>query len=157
MTLEDFDGETPEFILEDYFLGKTRGYGLFENRAGKVQARFMVDIIGRFEGDDFLLEEDFTYSDGKKEYFTWRIKKLADGHYEGAREGIVGVAVGRANGNALNWTYKLDLPRGDSTIRLSFDDWMILQQDDILLNRARVTKFGLHVGSVTLSFRKLSD
>lgn len=157
MKLEDFKGETPTFVLEDYFLGKTRGYGLFENRGGKVTTQFVVDIIGKWEGDEFLLEEDFTYSDGRKEFFTWRIRKTGPGQYEGRREGVVGVAIGRSDGNALNWSYKMDLPRGDGSIRLSFDDWMILQQDDILMNRAQVSKFGFHVGSVTLSFRKLDD
>lgn len=155
MKLEDFNGETPQFVLEDYFEGKTRGYGLFESRGGKISTRFVVDIVGRWEGDVFLLEEDFLYSDGKREFFTWRITKTGENTYEGTREGVVGVAIGMQNGNALNWRYKMDLPRGDGTIRLSFDDWMILQPDDVLMNRARVSKFGLHVGSVTLSFAKV--
>ena len=154
MKLEDFSGEKPEFVLEEYFEGKTRGYGLFESRGGKISTRFVVDIVGRWEDDVFLLEEDFVYSDGKEESFTWRIKKTGNKSYEGTREGVVGAAIGTAEGNALNWRYKMDVPRGNGTIRLTFDDWMVLQPDQVLMNRARVSKFGLHVGSVTLSFSK---
>jgi len=35
-----------------------------------------------------------------------------------------------------------------------FDDWMYLQSDGVLLNRAKVTKFGVELGTVTLAFSK---
>jgi hypothetical protein len=40
-------------------------------------------------------------------------------------------------------------------LAVHFDDWMYLQPDGLLLNRAYVTKWGFAVGSVTLAFRKV--
>jgi len=37
-------------------------------------------------------------------------------------------------------------------MRVHFNDWMFLQPTGVLLNRARVTKFGVEIGTVTLSF-----
>ncbi len=37
---------------------------------------------------------------------------------------------------------------------MSFDDWMFLQPDGILINRAKVRKWGFELGSVTLFFRR---
>ena len=67
---------------------------------------------------------------------------------------MIGEATGRAAGNALNWTYTLDLPVGGSTWRVAFDDWMFLQPDGVMINRAKISKLGLEIGSVTLFFGK---
>ena len=66
----------------------------------------------------------------------------------------MGQAQGQAAGNALNWRYDMDLKVGEGTWRVNFDDWMFLQPDGVLMNRAKVKKFGLAIGSVTLFFMK---
>jgi hypothetical protein len=35
-----------------------------------------------------------------------------------------------------------------------FDDWMYLMDDKLMLNKAAMSKFGIHLGEVTLSFYK---
>ena len=42
----------------------------------------------------------------------------------------------------------------DSRIKVRFDDWMFLQPDGVLINRATVSKFGINIGTVTLFFKK---
>ncbi|MBM3480321.1 MAG: DUF3833 domain-containing protein, partial [Alphaproteobacteria bacterium] len=37
---------------------------------------------------------------------------------------------------------------------VDFDDWMFLQPGGVMLNRARVSKFGIAIGEVTLSFSR---
>ena len=37
---------------------------------------------------------------------------------------------------------------------MSFNDWMFLQADGVLINRADVSRWGLNIGTVTLFFRK---
>ena len=63
---------------------------------------------------------------------------------------------GEAMGNALNWKYKLNLKDKDSTIKVDFDDWMFLQDRNILMNRAEVKKWGLNIGVVTITFFKIN-
>ncbi|HCN73035.1 MAG TPA: DUF3833 domain-containing protein, partial [Pusillimonas sp.] len=46
------------------------------------------------------------------------------------------------------------LPVGDTTYDVSFDDWMFLMNDEVMLNRATMSKFGIRLGEVTLSFYK---
>ncbi len=154
MNVTDYSNNTPEFVLEDYFNGKTVAYGVFENRSGDVINQFKVDITGSVEGDVLTLDEDFVYMDGKVDKRLWKINILPDGHYEGTTNGVIGIAKGRRAGNAFNWTYVFDLPVGDTSYKLKFDDWMFLQEDGVMINRAYVTKWGFHVGSVTLSFYK---
>ncbi len=41
-----------------------------------------------------------------------------------------------------------------STYDVQFDDWMFLMDRQVMLNRAAMSKFGFHLGDVTLSFHK---
>ena len=158
MTSDDFTDKSPKFILEDYFQGKTRAWGLFEDRFGTVRRQFVVDITGTWDGTLLILDEDFLFDDGEKSFRQWRIKKLADGTYEGRADDVIGTAKGIASGNALHWTYVLDLKRDNgSSIQVKLDDWMFLQPGGVLLNRARMSKFGLELGQITISFQRIED
>ena len=37
---------------------------------------------------------------------------------------------------------------------VQFDDWMFLMDDRVMLNRATMSKFGVRLGEVLLSFSK---
>jgi hypothetical protein len=37
---------------------------------------------------------------------------------------------------------------------MQMDDWMILMDDRVMLNRTAMSKFGVNLGEVTLSFTK---
>ena len=156
MKPEDFAGREPKLVLEEYFLGETKAWGIFQDRFGNLRRQFQVDITGRLEGDVLVLEEDFLYDDGERERRVWRIERTGEHGYRGQAEDVIGTAEGKAYGNALNWTYRFNLKVGDSTWAVSFDDWLFLQSDGVLINRAEVTKFGLLLGEVTLAFRKLT-
>lgn len=154
MKPEDFAGREPRLEPERYFLGTTRAFGLFHDRFGNLRRQFTVEIEGRIEEGVLVLDERFRYDDGETGRRVWRIRRLDDHTYEGTADDVVGTARGRAFGNAMNWSYQVDLPVGDGTWRVTFDDWMFLLSEDVLLNRAAVSKFGLRIGEVTLAFVK---
>ena len=107
--LSDYGGNRPVFDLASYFSGTVDGWGMVQNRGGKVTQRFSVRIEGRLEGTRLTLEEFFEYDDGRKEQKTWRLVK--DGNrYTGRREDTVGEGEGRQEGNAFNIRYVLRVP-----------------------------------------------
>jgi hypothetical protein len=154
MKISDFENTGPALVLEDYFAGNVRASGMFEDRFGQIRRQFTVDISGTWDGRDLVLDEWFNYSDGERERRVWTITKTGANTYEGRADDVIGTATGESRGNALNWRYDLDLKVGDSTLRVHFDDWMFLQSSGMLLNRARVSKFGIDIGTVTLAFVK---
>ncbi len=154
MQPKDFEGTQPRLELFDYFAGTTRAWGIFQDRSGNLQRQFTVDIRGEVEGDELTLTEDFVYADGETQQRIWRIRRIDEHRYEGRADDVVGTATGLAYGNALNWTYTLRLPYRGDEINVKFDDWMFLQTDGVLVNRAKVSKFGFKVGEVTLFFSK---
>ena len=154
MKPQDFKESEPKLSLFDYFEGKTSAWGIFEDRFGNVRRQFQVDIVGSIEGDEITLDERFVYNDGEKDQRIWRIRKTGDQTYEGEADDVIGTAKGVVQGNALNWTYDLNLKVGESSYKVHFDDWMFLQSGEVMINRARMSKWGFDIGEVTLFFIK---
>ena len=155
MRPEDFAGRQPQLELERYFVGKTRAFGMFHDRFGRLRRQFTVEIEGRIEDGVLLLDEYFVYDDGETARRLWRLRRVDAHTYEGTAEDIVGVARGRAFGNVVNWQYQMDLRVGESVWRVHFDDWLYLLSADVLLNRATVSRFGIRIGEVTIAFIKM--
>ena len=42
----------------------------------------------------------------------------------------------------------------DVDYMLAFDDWMVLMDERVMLNKAAMSKFGIYLGEVTLAFTK---
>jgi hypothetical protein len=153
-SLEQFETAPRQLVLEEYFEGETTAYGLFEDRFGKVRRQFKVDITGEVDGNRLTLTEKFVYDDGERDTRVWEIDILGNGQYRGTAGDVPVPAVGQVSGNAFNWKYKVDLKVGGSVWNVGFDDWMFLMQDDVLINRAYVTRYGIEIGQVTIAFNK---
>jgi hypothetical protein len=146
--------EKPTLDLRTYFNGTLDAHGVFTDRSGTVIKRFTVLMQCSWQGNDGVLDEAFTYSDGTRQRRVWRLTRSADGAYTGRADDVVGVAQGQQSGNAFHWTYTMALPVDGTVYEVQFDDWMYLIDDKVMLNRARMRKFGIHLGDVTLSFNK---
>jgi len=147
--------ETPVLDLRNYLEGPLEAWGMFQDRKGKVIKRFKVKMVGTWKDNVGTLEEDFIYSDGTTQRRVWTITRVDANHYTGTAGDVVGTAKGEAFGNALNWRYTLALQVGKKTYNVKFDDWMFMMEDDVMLNRAVMSKWGFKLGEVTLGFRKL--
>lgn len=154
MDIKDFDDASPPLRLEDYFEGRTWAWGVFEDRFGQLRRQFTVVIDGDWDGTTLTLDERFEYSDGETDRRVWSIQPNGEKGYIGRADDVIGEAQGELAGNALNWQYRMRLPVGDSTWDVRFDDWMFLQSDDVLINRAYVSRWGLNIGSVSIFFSK---
>ncbi len=154
----DYAAEKPLLDLREYFNGNLVAHGIFTDRQGKVVRRFTVQLKGSWQGDEGVLDEAFTYSDGKTEKRVWHLRKLPDANgqarYSGQAGDVVGTAEGQAAGNALRWSYTLRMPVDGREIDVQFDDWMYLMDERVMLNKAVMSKFGVRLGEVTLSFYK---
>ena len=153
-TPADYAEQRPLLELKSYFNGELVAHGMFSDRSGKVLRRFVVDLKATWQGDKGTLEEDFRYSDGRTERRVWRLTAHGNGRYTGTADDVVGIAEGQAAGNALNWRYTLRLPVDGKVYDVQFDDWMFLIDEQVMLNKAVMSKFGIRLGEVTLAFRR---
>lgn len=146
--------QKPVLDLKQYFNGRLQAHGMFQDRSGKVIKRFEVVIDCQWQGDTGTLDERFTYADGTTQRRVWTLTKTGPDRYIGRADDVVGEAVGITSGNTLHWNYVLALPVDGKVYNVNFDDWMILMNDRVMLNRAVMSKFGFHLGDITLSFYK---
>ncbi len=155
--IEDYKNESPKLILEEYLNGHLVGHGFFQDRSGLIVKRFTVQMKATWNGNSGLLDETFEYSDGSQSKRIWSLTKVAEGKFRGTASDVVGEAQGESAGYAFRWKYTLDLPVGDKSYHVKFDDWMYLMNDGIMLNKSKMSKFGFYLGEVTLVFVKSKE
>ena len=143
----------PPFLPERYFARRLEAYGVFVDRFGTIRRQFEVAVSGRQTESGFVLDESFRYDDGETEERRWDVTALGNGRYEGRCADVVGVARGVCTANMLSWRYSFRLAMYGRKVTVRFDDVMVLQAGDILVNRASISKAGCRLGEVLLSFR----
>ena len=155
-SISEYRGGTPTLKLEEFFNGELVAYGMVQDRQGKVLRRFTVDMQASWQKSKGVLKEDFIYDDGEHQHRTWYLEKTADGRYRGTASDVTRDAEGATEGFALNWHYTLAIPVDGDTWDINFNDWMYLINENRLLNRAEMSKWGFKVGEVTLIIEKLA-
>jgi hypothetical protein len=152
--VQQYAQEKPLLDLRTYFNGTVDAWGVFTDRSGQVVKRFTVVMDCRWSGDEGVLDEAFVYSDGSTQRRIWRLQAGANGTYTGRADDVVGQAVGQVSGNAFRWGYTLALPVDGRIWHVDFDDWMYLMDERVMLNKATMSKWGVKLGEVTLSFTR---
>lgn len=152
--VQDYAGQKPQLDLRTYFNGMVDAWGMFTDRQGKVVKRFTVAMKCQWQGNQGVLDEDFVYSDGSTEKRIWTLTDHGQGRYSGTAGDVVGTAEGLVQGNAFQWQYTLALPVDGKVWHVQMDDWMYLMNERVMLNKARMSKWGIHLGDVTLSFTR---
>lgn len=153
--MKQYSANQPALDLYSFFQGQTRGWGIVQDRKGQLTRQFTVAITGTVNSDGSLtLAENFDWSDGEQSQRTWILARLNAHSYTGRAEDVIDSASGTLYGNVLNWQYVLNLKVDDTLWKITFDDWMFLVDDDLLLNKATMSKFGFKVGEITIVFQK---
>lgn len=156
ITTEDYAANTPKLDLRQYLNGPLEASGILFDMSGKADLQFHVTMEGKWNGNKGTLEEHFVYSDGRKDQRTWTVTYTDDHHFTATAPDVIGEAKGTQHGNAVNMQYVLNAKRASGDmITLSMDDWMYLLDEKTLINRTKMKKYGLNVGELVITFRKL--
>ena len=154
MKPEDFKDKQPRLIIEDYMSGNVKAWGILQNRSGKVTRQFSANLNGKWDGQILILDEEFNWSDGEVQTRQWKIKKIDKHNYEGTAGDVVGKAKGYSYGPAFKFEYVLLVPVKGKEMKITFDDWIFMQDEKVAINRAKMTKFGIKVAELTVMFVK---
>ena len=150
----DFKDQKPRLIIEDYLSGNVKAWGVLQNRSGKVTRQFKADLNGKWDGSKLILDEVFNWYDGEKQTRQWTINKIDEHNYEGTASDVVGKARGFSYGPAFKFEYVLLVPIKGKNVKITFDDWIFMQDERVAINRATMTKFGIKVAELTVMFYK---
>ena len=150
----DFKDQKPRLIIEEYLSGNVEAWGILQNRSGKVIRQFTADLNGKWDGKQLVLDEKFIWIDGEIQKRQWKIDKIDEHNYEGTAGDVVGKAKGYSYGPAFKFEYVLLVPVKGKEMKITFDDWIFMQDEKIAINRATLTKFRFKVGELTVFFKK---
>ncbi len=150
---DSFAGREPPLACDRFFEGHLESWGVFETRAGAPTGVVTTRIDGRRDGDRVAMDQSLVFPDGRRQDRAFVIRRLDDHHYQATSAEIVGIATAEGYGNACRWAYELRLEPGARFRTVWLEQWMYLLPDQTLLNRTRISKFGVTLASVTESFR----
>ncbi|WP_237068448.1 DUF3833 domain-containing protein [Microbulbifer guangxiensis] len=155
--IEEYQGNQPQLVPEQFFNGPLSAHGVLKNRSGKVTRRFNAELQGSWDGGVGLLAERFVFDDGEVQFRNWqlipteRVSAPSVRTFIGRAEDVIGDAEVRVSGNAMFIRYVLEVPYNGDTIEVNVDDRMYLVSDRVLINESKLTKFGIPVGEIVLT------
>lgn len=153
--IEEYAGREPKIDIREFFNGKLEGYGIINDRSGVMTSSFDLKIDANWNNDIGIVDEVFTFNDGRVLNRSWNIDYKGNGLYEANAEDLKGVALGRQAGNAINTKYKLLVPFGKSKISLTADDWVYKINDRNYISRIYLSKFGFKASELTIYLKKI--
>ncbi|NDF12489.1 MAG: DUF3833 domain-containing protein [Proteobacteria bacterium] len=151
---KDYSDEKPKLDIRKYFNGKVEAWGTFSDWKGKVIKRFTCEMNGKFSGNKGTLEEKFIYTDGTVQNRKWEITFTDDNHFTATAGDVIGTGTGEQYGNTVRMSYTLAVPVDGKTYNFAMDDWLFYLGGDLMMNKAHMSKFGIKVGEVNVSFKK---
>ena len=154
MKPQDFKDKEPRLIIEEYLTGNVKAWGVLQNRSGKVTRQFSANLNGSWDGKQLILKEQFNWDDGEVQNREWTIDKIDENNYEGTAGDVFGKAKGYSYGPAFKFEYVLLVPVKGKVMKITFDDWIFMQDERVAINRATMTKFGIKVAELTVMFVK---
>lgn len=153
-TYNQFDTDAQPFDPVQFFSGTFQAQGMFVDRFGTVQKRFMIDISCDTKDRQTILHEKFTYDNGETETRSWTIFKQTEDEYTAHTDDVIGKGVGHVKGAVFKLKYDFLLTLYGRKIKVHFDDVMVKQTENTILNRAKVSKFGLLLGELFITFSR---
>lgn len=141
--------------LEDAFVGRAVGAGVFRVSLTGAERRFTARLDGRLERDRLTVVEDFVYDDGEENRLTWVFDRAGPGRWTGQREDTVGLAEVVETGTEIRLSYLADFRSGEDVTRLGFADVIYLGPDGRIINDAIVTRWGVPVARVRFEMLRL--
>ncbi|MEZ5922903.1 MAG: DUF3833 family protein [Hyphomicrobiaceae bacterium] len=145
------------FELTSFLEGRTRAWGVFEDRFGRVRRRLAVHMHGHWRDGVFVLDERFEYDGDAVETRTWLVEPLGEGHFRATCPDCVGEATGACSTDSVRMTYRFRLNLESREVVVSFDDRLYRIGDTMAVNRAKMSKWGVKLGELSLFFQRLPD
>ena len=158
MGIEDFQDTKPEFLPEEFFVGRLDGWAVMESLIGGLQKRATISAKGEWDIAEqaVAFTETYTFDDGHVDTLRWMIRKDGEGRYSGTEPLLESRAVGEQAGCAFHWKYTRDVPQSDGKeMKLNFDDWFYRIDDRVCIVRGSAGRAGLPFATAHVTYRKV--
>lgn len=152
-----YAGLGPKFDPKRDLNGKILCEGVIYGPFGRVTSRFVAQMAGKWDGNRCVLTEHFQYDSGARQDREWQLVLGSGGTLRATAVDLVGAGRGVISGPAVQMRYKLRLPPEAGGYVITATDWMYLLDGGTIINRSLFTKFGLPVGELVATMRKVPE
>lgn len=149
----DYADTGPVFDLRETLNGPLIANGVIYGPTGRVAARFVADMEGRWDAEGGTLAESFRYDSGRTQDRAWRIAIGSDGRFTATADDVVGPGEGIISGATATLRYRLRLPAEAGGWELDVTDWLYRVEDGTVVNRAQFRRFGVLLGELVATIR----
>jgi hypothetical protein len=143
--------------LRHYLNGTLEGAGVVINWRGESTDSFVVKIRASWQGSLGKIEEEYTYSDGRAERRILIIDYYRDDAFTATADDILGRAKGRTNTKQLSMQYTQKLKSKSRTLTLRMFDKRYLLNEQVMIVKIRMRKWGVNVGEILMTLRKIPE
>lgn len=148
--IEHYANTEPTFRAEQFFSGPLTAHGVIKDRQGLVTRHFNATINAYWKDGNGTLEERFAFNDGEIQHRTWLLIPEGNGRYTATAGDVIGTGRAATAGQAFHLEYTLQIQYGGKPLALAVDDWMFRVNDQVVINRSTLSKWGIAVGSLEL-------
>ena len=146
-------GTIPTFDPIAFFAGRTRSWGVIENRSGAPTEAIVTNSHGETEATGRLrMVQRLTFQDGTTQQRDWLLWRSGPNRYDATANDMVGTAMGEANGSVFHWKWVLARSPGNAFMNVTMNQWMYRMADGSVTIRTTVSKLGFIVAEVTEQF-----
>ncbi len=159
--IKKYANNTPKADFKSFYSSKLVAHGVLFDIFGDARSSFIMTsepIPEKSTSNYLALRQSITYLDTKKRKNMISYASFGDDypeHFKYKDEMMESEATYSQYGNALNVAYKLNVERDNgSTIVLSADDWAFMVDESHMVNKIKLKKFGITVGTIVMSISK---
>jgi hypothetical protein len=152
--VEDYPSGRPIDIRTD-LNGTLLCSGVIYGPFGRVASRFFGKFNASWNGNSGEMNEEFQYDSGATQLRHWDLKVDEEGAVTATAPDVIGTATGRQAGSAIVLNYRIKLTEDAGGHVLSVTDWMYTSPSGELVNRSQFRKFGIKVGELVATMRRV--
>ena len=144
------------FRPEAFFVGRTEGAGVVRDLFGRLIRRCHVTTHGAFVPDRGAIrfEEEFVYDDGEVDVWRWAMSPGRDGRYVAAEEKAGAGITGERRGSDYHLSFRRPIGKARGLFAPRFSTSFTLLSPELALKRAKLSLWGLPLGSLTAVHRR---
>ena len=152
-TPAEYSEKGPAFDVMTHLNGEIKSEGLIFGPKGRMDNSFVADMSGTWTNQTGRLQENFTYSNGRKQTREWTITLGDDNTLTVTAPDVIGEGKGVISGNALQVKYRLKLPEEAGGQEVDVIDWLFATESGVVMNRTQLYKFGILVAELVATMR----
>lgn len=145
MALGGFDSAGPVLRPEQFFAGRTHGWGVLQTRGGRPSRQFEVAGEGETDAQGRLhLRQTISWNDGSRTTREWVMTRQGADGYRATLTDARGPVTAAVRGNVFHLRYRLAYPA------VVMEQYLYLQADgETVLNTGTVTAMGVPVAHLS--------